>query len=110
MFKYLARCYLVVATVSIAWMWYVEVTMRNSLQDHSLPFIVAMIVTFPSSAILSLTPAAMQVGFLDLWITGPILLTCSAGLQVAVLFGISKLENRFFQKAAANRTGDGSQV
>lgn len=110
MFRHLARFYLAVAAGLTAWMWYVEFTMRNALQDHSLPAIAAAIATFPASEILNLAPSVLPVSFLDLWFTGPILLTCAAGLQVAALFGISKLEDRFFEKAAANRTGDGSQV
>ena len=110
MMRYFARIYLVVVAGLTAWMWYIEVTMRNDPRDHMLPAMLLAVATYPTSAIINLAPGFLPSAVLDYWLTGPIAFTVVAVAQAAALFAISRLETYFFDRLAAIRAGDGGQV
>ena len=103
--------YLAVAAAATCWAWAVDIALRNDPGDHSLPNMVLIFLSYPTGYLVGPLLRVIPEHLYErhFWLT-PLELTIGVASQLAVVFGLVKLEDRFFRRIELSRHGDGSQV
>jgi len=92
--KLCAWAYTLIVALAIVWAWYVDLSMRNSNQEHMLPDVILLILTLPLSKVGDSLFLSDSSGLMIQLVSETFTATLQVGLVWLIVLGVSRYVRR----------------